>query len=599
MGVSVSISDQMLSAVAPLVLEPVVGPPMSPITIDPGKPTVIGRSSTCQVILADESVSRRHAQVHQASGQWFVTDLGSRHGTLVNMTALAANGLAPLSHGDLLGLGPWTFRVRTSEQAAASHITTDDRLTEQERVERVAEREMAAITQNRLNLLMNCAAALAGVSDEGKLARAIVSAAIEGTGFPRAAILREVRPTSNEFDVVCVRGPNDGREPGVSSPVATAHSLRFSTSLISAARSGDLAQLKSDAAMAGGASIISLGIQTAMCAPITIGGVVSAFLYLDARTGETGGARGFMGGFSAAGPSSNLPGSRGTGGGAGPRTTAIQQDAAAFCMALAKMYSLAMSNILREQLALRQATIEKDLAAAREAQRLIVPPEEGCVGGVRYAMRMRSGRYVAGDLFDVVELGDGRVAVFLGDVAGKGIGAAILMATAQTHLSASLRAHKDPAVAVAEVNHYLCARVAQNKFISLWLGVFDPATRQVSFVDAGHGHWLVVERGEAGSASIRRIEAVGGLPLGIEADGAYQAEHFTLKPGDRVVVFSDGVVEQPGQDAVLFGLPRAIEAITTSASEAEDVKRLFDAVMAYAQTDSLSDDTTVASIGIG
>lgn len=598
MGASISISDHTLAAVLPLVLEPVVGPPMSAIVIDPGKPTVIGRSSTCQVILADESVSRRHAQVHHASGQWFVTDLGSRHGTLVNMTALAANGSAPVTHGDLLGLGPWTFRVRTSEQASASHITTDDRLTEQERVERVAEREMAAITQNRLNLLMNCAAALAGVSDEDKLARAIVSAAIEGTGFPRAAILREVRPASNEFDAICVRGPSDGRDATVSSEIATAQSLRFSTSLINAARSGDLAQLKSDAAMAGGASIISLGIQTAMCAPIAIGGVVSAFLYLDARAGETGGARGFMGGFAGGGASSSPP-PRGMGGSPGPRTTAIQQDAAAFCMALAKMYSLAMSNILREQLALRQATIEKDLAAAREAQRLIVPPEEGNVCGVQYAMRMRSGRYVAGDLFDVVALGDGRVAVFLGDVAGKGIGAAILMATAQTHLSASLRALKDPAAAVAEVNHYLCARVAQNKFISLWLGVFDPATRQVSFVDAGHGHWLVVERDGGGQANIRRIEAIGGLPLGIEADGEYQAEQFTLNPGDRVVVFSDGVVEQPGQDAVLFGLPRAIEAIMTSASEADDVKRLFDSVMAYAQTDALSDDTTVASIGMG
>lgn len=590
---TISISDHTAAAVVPLVLEPVVGPPISPITIDPGKPAVIGRSSTCQIILADESVSRRHAQIHHASGQWFVTDLGSRHGTQVNMTALAANGAAPLTHGDLVGIGPWTFRVRTTEQAIASHITTDDRLAEQERVERVAEREMAAITQNRLNLLMNCAAALAGVSDEGKLARAIVSASIEGTGFPRAAILREVRPSSNEFEIICVRGPNEARDSTGPLEVATAQSLRFSTSLINAARSGDLAQLKSDAAMAGGASIISLGIQTAMCAPIAIGGAVAAFLYLDARAGETGGARGVMGGFSSSGAPR-------TAGSPGPRTAAIQQDAAAFCMALAKMYSLAMSNILREQLALRQASIEKDLAAAREAQRLIVPPEEGRVAGIQYAMRMRSGRYVAGDLFDVVELGDGRVAVFLGDVAGKGIGAAILMATAQTHLSASLRALKDPALAVAEVNRYLCARVAQNKFISLWLGVFDPATRQVTFVDAGHGHWLVVERCQepSGPPTIRRIDAVGGLPLGIEEDGAYQAEQFTLRPGDRVVVFSDGVVEQPGQDAVLFGLTRAIDAIMPSCSESEDVKRLFDAVVAYAQTDSLSDDTTVASIGL-
>ncbi len=561
----------------PLVLEPVVGPTITPIAIDPAQASVLGRSSTCQAILADESVSRRHAQVHHSSGTWFITDLGSRHGTLVNAIQLAANGAVPLHNGDLVGIGPWTFRVRTGGAAAASHITTDDRLLEQERVERVQEREMAAITQNRLNLLMNCAAAIAGVNDEAKLSKAIVGAAIEGTGFPRAAILREVTHDSNTFDIVCMRGPAEGGGGGARSDAATAGpAVRFSTSLINAARSGDLAQLKSDAAMAGGASVISLGIQTAMCAPIAIGGAVTAFLYLDARAGEGGGARAFMAGF-------------------GSRGAAIQQDAAAFCMALAKMYSLAMSNILREQLAQRQATIEKDLAAAREAQRLIMPPDEGQVGGVRYAMRMRSGRYVAGDLFDVIELGNGRVAVLLGDVAGKGIGAAILMATAQTHLNASLRATGDPAAAVAEVNGYLCSHVAQNKFISLWLGVFEPASRRLSFVDAGHGHWLLAG-GRPGARNIRRVNAVGGLPLGIEQDYRYQSEELILEPTDRLVVFSDGVVEQPSPDGPMFGLERAIAALEPSESESDDVRRLFDAVVNYAQTDSLSDDTTVASV---
>lgn len=557
---------------APLVLEPVVGPTITPIAIDPAHAAVLGRSSTSQVILADESVSRRHAQVHHSSGTWFITDLGSRHGTLVNAIQLAANGAVPLHNGDLVGIGPWTFRVRTGGSAATSHITTDDRLLEQERVERVQEREMAAITQNRLNLLMNSAAAVAGVNDEAKLSKAIVGAAIEGTGFPRAAILREVKHDSNTFDIVCMRGPSETRAVGQAADPA----VRFSTSLINAARSGDLAQLKSDAAMAGGASIISLGIQTAMCAPIAIGGAITAFLYLDARAGESGGARAFMAGF-------------------GSRGAAIQQDAAAFCMALAKMYSLAMSNILREQLAQRQATIEKELAAAREAQRLIMPPDEGQVGGIRYAMRMRSGRYVAGDLFDVIDLGTGRVAVLLGDVAGKGIGAAILMATAQTHLNASLRVLDDPAEAVADVNRYLCSHVAQNKFISLWLGVFEPATRRMSFVDAGHGHWLVAS-GRSGARNIRRVDAVGGLPLGIDAAYRYQTEELILEPNDRLVVFSDGVVEQPSPDGAMFGLERAISALEPGDSESDDVRRLFDAVVNYAQTDSLSDDTTVASV---
>jgi sigma-B regulation protein RsbU (phosphoserine phosphatase) len=564
-----------LPPTAPLVLEPVVGPTIAPIAIDPAKTTVLGRSSACQVILADESVSRRHAQVHHTSDTWFITDLGSRHGTLVNAIQLAANGAAPLNNGDLISLGPWTFRVRTGGVASNSHITTDDRLMEQERVERVQEREMAAITQNRLTLLMNCAAGIAGVSDEAKLAKTIIAAAIEGTGFPRAAVLREVKPQSNAFDIVCARGPSEtkiGDQPN-EPPV------RYSTSLIAAARSGDLAQLKSDATMAGGASIISLGIQTAMCAPIAIGGAITAFLYLDARAGESGGARGFMAGFGAL----------------GSRGTAIQQDAAAFCMALAKMYSLAMSNILREQLAQRQATIEKELFAAREAQRLIMPPEEGIVGGIRYAMRMRSGRYVAGDLFDVIDLPDRRVAVLLGDVAGKGIGAAILMATAQTHLNASLRSHPDPAEAVAEVNRYLCTHVAQNKFISLWLGVFDPVNRSVAFVDAGHGHWLLAGGGP-GARDIRRVDSIGGLPLGIEHDYVYQTEQITLEPTDRLVIFSDGVVEQPSPDGAMFNLDRAIAALEPATTETEDVAQLFDAVVRYAQTDSLSDDTTVASV---
>ncbi len=576
-------------SVYPLVLEPVVGPTTGPVTIDPSKPVVLGRSSTCQVILADESVSRRHAQIHHTNGTWFITDLGSRHGTHVNMTQLGPNSAVPLSNDDLVLLGPWTFRVRTGEVSSNSHITGDDRLADQERVERVQEREMAAITQNRLNLLMNCAAAVAGAPDEVRLARAIIQAAIEGTGFPRAAILREEKAGSNEFDIIAVRGPSDAKtDPSGAAPQAVPTGLRFSTSLINAARSGDLAQLKSDPGLAGGASIITLGIQTAMCAPIAVGGVISSFLYLDARTGESGGARGFMGGFA---PGPGGPGA----GGPLPRTAAIQQDAAAFCMALAKMYSLAMANILREQLSQRQATIEKELTAAREAQRLIMPPDEGVVGGVRYAMRMRSGRFVAGDLFDVLQLTDGRVAVFLGDVAGKGIGAAILMATAQTHLNASLRAHKDPAVAVAEVNRYMCSHVAQNKFISLWLGVFEPATGNVCFVDAGHGHWLIVEN--ADGTSIRRIDANGGLPLGIDSEYVYQAEQLRLGPSDRLVVFSDGVIEQHSPEGPMFGLARVIDAIRESPGEAEDVRRLFEAVATYAQTESLSDDTTVASIG--
>jgi sigma-B regulation protein RsbU (phosphoserine phosphatase) len=171
------------------------------------------------------------------------------------------------------------------------------------------------------------------------------------------------------------------------------------------------------------------------------------------------------------------------------------------------------------------------------------------------------------------------------------------MATAQTHLNASLRALKDPAAAVAEVNRYVCLHASKGKFISLWLGVFDPVTGDVWFVDAGHGHWLVVTQGGTGGPEVRRVAAEGGMLIGVDRDYQYKAEHLKLKPGERVVLFSDGVVEQAGPDGELFGLNAAIAALRSSSGCASDVTGLFDAVVSHAQTDSLQDDTTVASVG--
>lgn len=616
-----SIPGSAAAAVPPLVLEPVVGPPIANISIEPGKATVLGRGSACQVILADESVSRRHAQVQYTDGRWFVTDLGSRHGTHINAIRLESNGATTLQSNDLVGIGPWTFRVRTGADTHTSHITTEDRLADAERVERVHERELAAITHNRLNLLMKYMAEIAGISDESNLAKAIVGAAIEGTGFPRAAILRDVGPVGdgaagNEFEIICERGPREPL-PGPNSPGRACQTIvKYSTSLIKAARAGEIAILTADSPMSGG-SIISLGIRTAMCAPIEMGGAIGTFLYLDARQGESGGARGVMGGVSGFGQG---------------KGAVVQQDSAAFCRALSKMYALAMGNIRRKELEDRQVQLERELNAARETQRLIMPPESGRVGGVQYAMRMRSGRYVAGDLFDVVELdgqsglragahlmsgcwepvrlgpdgevlaggaqetADGRVAVFLGDVAGKGIAAAILMATAQTHLNASLKALKDPALAVAEVNRYVCCHASKGRFISLWLGIFDPATREVVYVDAGHGHWLVVSGHGGQGARSMRSGSGGGLLIGVDADFPYRTERLRLEPGDRVVIFSDGVVEQSNPEGVMFGLHNAVEALRGSSGCGRDVSALFESVVRYAQSDSLQDDTTVASV---
>lgn len=604
-----------------MTLDPISGPAMPQIKIDPEKGAVLGRSSQSEAVLADESVSRRHANIAFVSGTWLVTDLGSRHGTHLNGARLGENQSAPLRTGDLVGVGPWSFRVRIGGTAAVSSVAGSSGGGQRfvtamdapvapgaarERVERVAERELAAaaITQNRLQLLIDVAVAVAGTGDELSLARAIVRAAAEGSGFPRAFLLRDAKGIGGLSKVdggsgIGIPGAADELTVVSDWPEAGAaeqQPLSFSRSLINAARKGEVARLTSDAPMTA-ASIMSLGIQTALCVPINVGSSVGAFLYLDARAGEM--AQGA--GAPALAPGV-IPGAAGQT--KSSRAAGVYQDAAAFCRALANMYGFALSNIARQELEHRQRELVRDLEAAREAQKMIMPPEMGELGALRYAMRCKSGRYVAGDLFDVIDLGEGKVAVFLGDVAGKGISAAILMATAQTHLNVSLRAMGDAGKVVSAVNRHICKHAHSNKFISLWLGVFDTNTRMLSFVDAGHGHWVHVAPGSGGEApKIRRVDSATGIPLGIDPDFEYQSEQLPLGPTDRLVVFSDGVVEQPGgapgTESHLFGLERTIAALMPSAGVEQDVETLFDAVLAYALTDELADDTTVSSIQVG
>ena len=157
---------------------------------------------------------------------------------------------------------------------------------------------------------------------------------------------------------------------------------------------------------------------------------------------------------------------------------------------MARLAGLALANLRRVQLEQRQHQLETEVRAARLAQELITPAESGRVGGLHYAARVRPGSLVAGDLFDVVALEDGRVATLIGDVCGEGIGASVIMAATQSHVRALLARGADPADAVGHVNRYLSAHTAPGKFVSLWLGVFDLERGELTYVDAGHGHWL-------------------------------------------------------------------------------------------------------------
>jgi len=532
----------------PLRLRKVSGPPIDPIELSPSHSVTFGRSSGSDVQLNDPMISRMHVRIGYSGGDWILEDLGSRHGTEVNGVRLEANAPSPLADYDQVSVGPWTFSVQIKDDAGIGESTIDTSGGVDENVETIATGDLESLAQDRLDLIMDCAAALHSASDIAELADHVLKVAVAGTGFTRAALAKPVE----SFDAVELLGcrDKDGRECG---------EISISKTMLRQASRGELVRMSDAPDMREAMSIISLGITSAICCPVIVGRRILAYLYLD-TLGASGG---------------------------------VQPDAASFCHVIARMTGMAMASVERSLLERRQARFEADLNAARDVQQRMMPAESDAIGAIRYAMRSKPGRVIAGDLFDITPIDRDRTAFFLGDVVGKGMPAAMLMGMAQTNLAAMFRHGSDLGHAMTEVNRQLHARSADREFITLFAAIYDRNKAELEFVDAGHGYCLR----RRGSDDFERIESEGGLPLGIDPSFTYESERLGgIDPQTRIIVFSDGVVEQIGPGGAEFGVDRVIDVLGPSDSVGSDVERLLRAVIDYAETDALSDDVTIASI---
>ena len=200
------------------------------------------------------------------------------------------------------------------------------------------------------------------------------------------------------------------------------------------------------------------------------------------------------------------------------------------------------------------------------------------------------GRVASGDLFDVVTLSEDRVAVILGDVSGKGVGAAILMAASQAYLHSALLRHESPAMAVADLNQFVLERSASNRFLTLWVGVFS-VDGELTYVDAGHGHWA-----QCAADGVTVHHAASSPLVGAFDEVEYVDVSVQLTAGERVVLMTDGIPEQPGQDNEQFGSERVQAILEKTRTCKEDVTELLAAVRAWSAAAALADDTTVASV---
>jgi serine phosphatase RsbU (regulator of sigma subunit) len=259
------------------------------------------------------------------------------------------------------------------------------------------------------------------------------------------------------------------------------------------------------------------------------------------------------------------------------------------------MASLALANLKRVEMERRAALVEAELNAGAEAQRFILPARTGAMAGFSYIGQSRPGQYVGGDFFDVIRLGEHRLAVALADVAGKGIPASVLMAAAQGYLHAALEQHADLATAVAMLNQFVCPRCPANKFMTVFVAVMDAQARTLTYVDAGHGYALL----RRADAQALEPLADSNLPIGIAADAKFPTSVMPFGPGSELLVVSDGIIEQPAKGSEtaereqfeVAGVQRTMAAAT-----GDPIARLFDAVTNFAGTTQLADDATAVLV---
>lgn len=190
---------------------------------------------------------------------------------------------------------------------------------------------------------------------------------------------------------------------------------------------------------------------------------------------------------------------------------------------------------------------DRELERAREIQESLLPKDISQLPGFEVSAAWRPARTVGGDYFDVLPLGDGKLAICIADVVGKGVAAALLMASVQATVRAFAHDSQSPAALCSRINGVLCGNIASEKFVTFLFGVLDGATHSFVYCNAGHPYPILWSGGSAHQL------AHSGAVLGVLPAWKYEDSTIALRSGDRLLLFTDGITEAFGPEGEEFG----------------------------------------------
>ncbi len=240
--------------------------------------------------------------------------------------------------------------------------------------------------------------------------------------------------------------------------------------------------------------------------------------------------------------------------------------------------------VLRERDAL-----EHELGVARDVQRELLPHQAPDIPELELAGICRQAIAVGGDYYDYLPLGDGRLGLVIADVSGKGVPAALLMASLQASVRSLFPTAVDPGTLNANLNNALFRASSAARYATAFLASFDPQTGRLSYSNAGHLPPILVQRED----TVRCDE--GGVPIGLFEGSTYDTGTRLLVPGDLLALFTDGVTEAPAPDGDEFGSTRLADLLRAHRDQPleEIIQTVLDALVQWSGPIDAHDDVTI------
>jgi phosphoserine phosphatase RsbU/P len=515
---------------------------------------LIGRSSGNQIILTHRSVSRSHAEVFLENGERWLRDIGSKQGTYLNGVKVEQ---AKLRSGDRVQIGdPQGIALVFHEEDLLQSLlaSSDSR----------SDINLSVRGFKEVAMLLAAFQALSSIQLVDDLLALVVDTAIELTGAERGFIM--LREENENLRFRCAR--NDHKHTLDGSCFQTSRRVPFD--VFQRGRPVVIKDLDVDNDSSGHSATRQLGLRSISCVPLRYRALhdsgafaekaeIIGVLYVDSSNIGTGMSDAQLG--------------------------ALETLASEAAMAIynAKLYKDSED----------KRRMDEQLAIAREIQQALMPQSVRELPYASVHSRNLCCHEVGGDYFDYFNLDGGRFGFALGDVAGKGIPAALLASMIQGIFSAQTIFNTPLPAMMSSVNQTLTQRGTGNRFVTFFFGILEP-DGTCTYVNAGHNPPFLVSR----DGCIRELTE-GGMVLGLFAEAQYEAETFRMQPGDHLVLFTDGVTEALNLEGAEFGKERldAFLRQNARASAPEILSRLQEAVLSFSAQTPQHDDITIMVLG--